>query len=61
MEGVVDTTGGLGGRDELKVFPKLHSLSLDRLPKQSRFASPEDVIHTEMQPQPLFDEKVFFF
>ncbi|KAH9752916.1 AAA domain-containing protein [Citrus sinensis] len=59
MEGVVNnTTGGLGGRDELKVFPKLHYLSLHWLPKLSSFASPEDVIHTEMQPQPLFDEKV---
>ncbi|KAH9752997.1 hypothetical protein KPL71_014925 [Citrus sinensis] len=58
MEGVVDTTGGLGGRDELKVFPKLHYLRLDGLPKLCSFASPEDVIHTEMQPQPLFDEKV---
>ena len=61
MEGVVDTTGGLGGRDELKVFPKLHYLRLDGLPKLSSFASPEDTIHSEMQPQPLFDEKVFFF
>ncbi|KAL9451053.1 hypothetical protein AB3S75_012745 [Citrus x aurantiifolia] len=59
MEGVVNnTTGGLGGRDELKVFPKLHYLSLHWLPKLSSFASPEDVIHTEMQPQPFFDEKV---
>ncbi|GAY68391.1 hypothetical protein CUMW_263770 [Citrus unshiu] len=59
IEGVVNnTTGGLGGRDELKVFPKLHSLRLHCLPKLSSFASPEDVIHTEMQPQPLFDEKV---
>ncbi|GAY62537.1 hypothetical protein CUMW_218590 [Citrus unshiu] len=57
IKGVVNTTG-LGGRDELKVFPKLHSLQLDGLPKLSSFASPEDVIHTEMQPQPLFDEKV---
>ncbi|GAY68174.1 hypothetical protein CUMW_262070 [Citrus unshiu] len=59
MEGVVNnTTGGLGGRDELKVFPKLHSLWLRYLPKLSSFASPEDVIHTEMQPQSFFDEKV---
>ncbi|KAH9687002.1 Disease resistance protein [Citrus sinensis] len=59
MEGVVNnTTGGLGGSDELKVFPKLHSLSLFQLPKLSSFASPEDVIHTEMQPQSFFDEKV---
>ncbi|KAH9752923.1 Disease resistance protein [Citrus sinensis] len=57
IEGVVNTTG-LGGRDELKVFPKLHSLQLDGLPKLSSFASPEDTIHSEMQPQPLFDEKV---
>ncbi|GAY66516.1 hypothetical protein CUMW_249360, partial [Citrus unshiu] len=57
IEGVVNTTG-LGGRDELKVFPKLHYLSLHWLPKLSSFASPEDVIHTEMQPQSFFDEKV---
>ncbi|KAH9649102.1 hypothetical protein KPL70_025857 [Citrus sinensis] len=57
MEGVVNTTG-LGGRDELKVFTKLHSLRLHCLPKVCSFTSPEDVIHTEMQPQPLFDEKV---
>ncbi|KAH9687048.1 hypothetical protein KPL70_014621 [Citrus sinensis] len=77
---------------ELKVFPKLHSLRLDYLPKLIRFAnmghihsdlvvefpslqileicrcssmsrfistsSPEDTIHSEMQPPPLFDEKV---
>ncbi|GAY66518.1 hypothetical protein CUMW_249360 [Citrus unshiu] len=42
IEGVVNTTG-LGGRDELKVFPKLHYLSLHWLPKLSSFASPEDV------------------
>ncbi|KAH9752952.1 Disease resistance protein [Citrus sinensis] len=57
IEGVVNTTT-LGGRDEFKVFPKLHYLSLHWLPKLSSFASPEDVIHTEMQPQSLFDEKV---
>ncbi|KAH9753067.1 Disease resistance protein [Citrus sinensis] len=55
MEGIVNTTG-LGGRDEFKVFPKLHFLQLDGLPKLSSFASPE--ANSEMQPQPLFDAKV---
>ncbi|KAH9752927.1 Disease resistance protein [Citrus sinensis] len=44
MEGVVDTTGWLGGRDEgklieLEVFPKLHSLRLCVLPKLTSFAN----------------------
>ncbi|KAH9752966.1 Disease resistance protein [Citrus sinensis] len=96
MEGVVDTTGWSerdeGKLIELKVFPKLHSLQLEWLPRLSSFAnmghihtdlvvefpsllnlmigccsnmlrfistsSPEDTIHSEMQPPPLFDEKV---
>lgn len=44
-------------------FPSLLKLEIQSCSNMLRFistSSPEDTIHSEMQPPPLFDEKVFF-
>ena len=45
-------------------FPSLLNLEIGNCSNMLRFistSSPEDTIHSEMQPPPLFDEKVSFF
>ncbi|KAK9218359.1 hypothetical protein WN943_006996 [Citrus x changshan-huyou] len=69
MERLVDTTGELTSfantghihSDLVVEFPSLLNLEIIRCSKMLRFistSSPEDTIHSEMQPPPLFDEKV---
>jgi len=44
-------------------FPSLLNLKISHCSNMLRFistSSPEDTIYSEMQPPPLFDEKVFF-